>query len=69
MTRYYMRRRWKISWSRIYQRHRLVRVVKHYERREEVGDPWQLVRSIVQEASGAPRQYPRAAAPPAQEGT
>jgi hypothetical protein len=52
-TRYYRKRLWKITWREVRTKHRLLRIVKHYERRQAIGEPWQLVRSIVAESQQA----------------
>jgi hypothetical protein len=41
-TRYYMGRLWKISTFE-----NRIRVVKHYEKRDAIGKPWNYVRSAV----------------------
>ena len=54
IARYYLGRRWKITWVEVLDRGRLIRTVKHYERRTGVGCEWSLVRSIVALAEATP---------------
>lgn len=51
MARYYMARLWKITYTRVPLGRSAchgTRIVKHYERREAVGEPWIWIRSSVQ---------------------
>ena len=50
-TRYYFHRLWKISWVAVRIGHCRLRLVKHYERRVAVGQPWVRIRSIIAEVS------------------
>lgn len=47
--RYYKHRLWKVSWACIALPSSRLRIVKHYERRETIGAPWQYVRGVQHE--------------------
>lgn len=45
-TTYYMNRLWKISWVAVNVGRFGNRLLKFYERREAVGMPWKVIRSV-----------------------
>ncbi|MEM0966110.1 MAG: hypothetical protein AAGJ81_08190 [Verrucomicrobiota bacterium] len=49
VRRYLKRRLWKITCRATPTTAGKIRFVKHYERREAIGDPWKYVRGIAYE--------------------
>ncbi len=48
-TRYYLKRLWKVSYTRTQTYGGRVRLCKFYEKRSALGKPWTLVRAIITE--------------------